>query len=254
MQIVCEKCGQTGAAASIDVRAGVVFVRCGRCGAESALAGTPIASTSSGPRPPVALVPTPEPLRRTPLASAPLVDVELVAESGGSAPIAEVVLPPIKCPKCGHRQNDPEACDRCGLVFANVRDGRKPWEEWPAEQRPYVSRAEALWNDVAQRPDDPAYHAAFVDYCRQHGLVALAATRYRHRLADHPGDAVSRSYLERIIRDAAAMAQAMSTPVQRSADAIKRVKNGVLVAVLVISAIATIVLVRMTMSALRGVP
>jgi DNA-directed RNA polymerase subunit RPC12/RpoP len=224
------------------VRNGIVFVRCASCGAESAL------NTATSP----AQQPAPEDV---PAAAPSVVAPGVVDVDYEPAPPAPAVdLPPIKCPKCGHRQHTDESCDRCGLVFSNVRDGRKPWEEWPAELVPFVRRGEELWKNVEARPTDPAAHAAFVDYCRNNGIVALAATRYRHRLADHPGDAVSRSYLDRIIRDASAMAQAMTVPGGRTAESFKRVKNSVLIVVLVLSLIATAVLVRMTMATMRGMP
>jgi hypothetical protein len=174
----------------VNVVGGAIEVACGACGLVNALAATP-----------------PDP--------APVAQTRVVPPSGvpSAAPVPpEPGLAPVKCPKCGHRQHGETACDKCGLVFANVRPGRKPWERVPPDKRVAVQRADELWVAITVQPSDAAAHAAFVEFCKTKGISDVAAMRYRHWVSDHPSDAVSKHYMQQSIQDAHALAQAMIGP------------------------------------------
>lgn len=205
MQIVCEHCGHAGPAASVNVVDGTIEVACGACGLVNAMSATPQAKRPLGTEHEAEHTERP-PAHRVPAEATPV-----PPEPG---------LAPVKCPKCGHRQHGEVACDKCGLVFANVRPGRKPWERVAPEKRVAVQRAEELWQAIAVAPSDAAAHAAFVEHCRQRGISDIAAMRYRHWVADHPSDEVSKHYMQQSIQDAHALAQAMIGP-NSSADGFK---------------------------------
>lgn len=246
--IVCEKCGQTGKAASVDVVEGAVFLRCGHCGHSSPIA----AQASPG------VVGAEHPAMTGEAASIALPDAPTESMRGPSdvldvslervTPEARVrELPPVKCPKCGHRQHETESCNRCGLTFALVADGSRPWEDFPPEQALHVPEARRLWQQVESAPDDIAAHSRFVEFCRDRGLITFAAMCYRHRLADVPDDAVSQSWLERVVRDATALAQAMRPQRDEFVDQLARLKQVLLVVVGILSVLAVVLMFRMMM-------
>ena len=179
MQIVCESCGATGAAAAIDVVEGEVHVTCASCGKSSAVGAS-----------------NPESLAKArPVSS--------------SEPAAN--LPPTKCPKCGHRQHDTVACHKCGLVFARARKrGERPWEAAPEGKEEAVAKAQSLWAEVEANPTDE-HHQRFVDHARRSGIAAWASMRYRHWLADHPGDETAKAHMAVVVADAQAIAAALGS-------------------------------------------
>jgi hypothetical protein len=186
MQIVCESCGATGTAASIDVVGSEVHVTCAACGHASAVGAATAEEATSAP---AAQDPVPEPQEAVPAAS----------------------LPPTKCPKCGHRQHDTVACHKCGLVFARARKrGQRPWEAAPPGKEEAVAKAKLLWAEVEVELSDGA-HQAFVDYARLTGIGTWAAMRYRHWLADHPSDALAKTHMDLVVADAQAIATALSS-------------------------------------------
>jgi hypothetical protein len=176
------------------------------------------------------------------------------AEEGGASrgEGAPEPLPPVKCPKCGHRQYDEEHCARCGLVFALVKDGRRPWEHYPPELQPHVDRAWELWRDVEASTRASARHAAFVDHCRAHDLLGFAAMRYRHHLADAPSDPVASEYLGRVVRDAQARVQIHAEPEDFTRTA-RQVRNVLLVVVFLFCLIATVFVLRVFRMTSMGV-
>ncbi len=173
MQIVCERCGKTGPAASVEASGSVVTVTCGNCGHAMSLGGAPPADAPAKP------------------------------------PESPVSLAPNKCPKCGHRQHDSVACHKCGLVFAKARRGSRPWEEAPPGKEQAVALANKLWKSLEESPT-PAKHAAFVDHARESDISAWASMRYRHWMSDHPDDALAQQHMDSVVADAQAIASALS--------------------------------------------
>jgi len=261
VQIVCESCGATGAAASVEVVDGAVQLVCASCGhanvaggAPSQPAPDPAGAASAEPDPPVldvglamaAAAPS-APADAGP-ADAHAPDASTAAEAPEPADVAD--LPPVKCPKCAHRQYDEHACHRCGLVFAMVDASDRPWERLEPHQEARAPEARTLWSAVEATPGDASVHVAFVDYCRQNDLLGFAARQYRHWMADHPNDALSRSYLDRVVHDAQALVHAMSVGDDPFLAKARRLRNGMLVVVAVFCVVAMVWLVR-TMAA-RG--
>lgn len=251
MQVVCEACGHAGEAAAVEVKDGAVLVTCAACGVTNQLGGgAPAAAPSPDAPPSAAAAPSATTGEAPAAAHAAVVDDEAMLPEVEPLPASEAQadLPPVKCPKCGHRQHDDTSCHKCGLVFANVRPGHRPWEDWPAEKQPAIDRAGELWAAVEAAPGDAARHAAFVDWCRTEGVITWAAMRYRHWVSDHPDDALSHSYLERTVRDAQALAQAMTLSDDRFLQTTRRIKTVMLVIVAVLCVVASVVLVRMVMA------
>lgn len=123
--------------------------------------------------------------------------------------MAQTVQPPIKCPKCAHRQFDDLSCARCGLVFSLVPEGEAPWERIPPHQVAAAQEAEDLWERVRTAPEDGEAHEAYLRFVEERGLLDLALQRYRHRVADHPDEELSRQSLQRLVDRATARAAAM---------------------------------------------
>ena len=129
------------------------------------------------------------------------------------APVAEArVLPPVKCPKCGHRQQRSDTCERCGLVFARVVKGQEPWEIPPAGKEAAWARAQSLWEAVLASPREIPVHDAFVAWVLQHGLIELGVRKYRHALADEVEADTMQPYLDRLVQQA--QAQALALPIR----------------------------------------
>lgn len=242
MQVVCEACGHAGEAAAVEVKDGAVLVTCASCGVTNQLGGAPAATAPRAATAEAGDVATDAQAvaDALPVDEAMLPEVEPVPVVGDA-----VDLPPVKCPKCGHRQYDDSACHKCGLVFANVRPGHRPWDDWPAAKQPAIDRAGELWAAVEAAPGDAARHAAFVDWCRTEGVITWAAMRYRHWVSDHPDDALSHSYLERTVRDAQALAQAMAPADDGFLQTTRRIKTVMLLVVAALCVVASIVLVKM---------
>lgn len=247
MQIVCERCTTAGAAAASEVVDGQIRLRCGACGHWNALRVGPAVGAGPEAASEAFTVETAgEPAPRPDAAQLAVVELEpLEPASATSAPVA---LPPVKCPKCGHRQHDDVSCDKCGLTFALVADGRRPWEEYAPDQAPHIPEAARLWSEVTAAPRDAARHGRFVDFCRERGLLTFAAMRYRHHMADFPDDAVSQSYLDRVVRDATATVRAMPGGRDEFAGQVNRVRNALLVIVVGLCGVAVAFMIRLMMS------
>ncbi len=236
MKIVCDHCGVTGDAADVRVDDGTVVVVCAACGQpstlgprspepwenaaaapadaggdtaaptpaepEAAAGGTTAETDPNQPSPPSAkaAAEAAEPAASSP----PAADVAVVEQ--GPLPVH---LAPVKCPKCGHRQYDERACHTCGLVFAKAA-GDRPWERVEPGKEAVTAKAEERWQHVVTAPSDPGRHAEFVEFCRQNGLTRVAARNYRHWLADHPNDRLSKNYLDQVVKDAQVVAQAFA--------------------------------------------
>jgi hypothetical protein len=229
MRIVCDKCGASAEAAKVEVVAGSVWVTCGTCGKSSELGATgshtavePVVSQQGGAEP-VDLSKTPS--KYTPRSF----KVHSAAFVGPPLPSRSV--PPVKCPKCGHRQHNKESCHKCGLVFANVRPGDKPWERFAPEKMPAIRVAREIWARLEANPADAALHEEFLKHCRTSGVAEFAALRYRHWVSDHPDDELSVRSMEQAIKDAQLLVQALAlnpnTEFVESATKFKKVVLGV---------------------------
>jgi predicted RNA-binding Zn-ribbon protein involved in translation (DUF1610 family) len=76
----------------------------------------------------------------------------------------------IICPKCGHCQNDPVACHRCGLTFAKYNPGVLP---------PDPETAVAAWEQVQLSPLSDEAHEAFLQACLTADRLDFGARQYR---------------------------------------------------------------------------
>jgi hypothetical protein len=124
----------------------------------------------------------------------------------------------ILCPKCGHAQNDPEACHRCGLVFAAFDPDSIP---------PDPPEAAALWEEVLKRPHDPDLNERFVMACNQANRLEYATRQYRIMKRD-PGMAeVAAKMMDRILSLSMAQSQVgpMTLDTDQITDAIQRKKR-----------------------------
>lgn len=248
MQIVCESCGHAGPAGAVRIDGDDIVVSCAECGADAVLGTSPTRTPAAGPPPDgepdaprVVDAPDPEADPGPPLRAA-----DAPTATAHRQRATERALPPVKCPKCGHRQHDDHACHKCGLVFALAASGRRPWETPPQGKELAVQRADELWASVEARPEDGEVHAAFYEHCRSSGIASWAAMRYRHWLADHPDDPLAETFLERAIADAQAFAQAMTRgEAERFARAANRARAALLALVAVMLVIATVVIVRL---------
>jgi hypothetical protein len=170
-----------------------------------------------------------------------------------ASPASTAELPPVKCPKCAHRQHETDACDKCGLVFAMVPPGTTPWETYPAAAEQFVPQARTLWEAVEARPADEERHETFVSFCRSKGLILFAVTRYRHRVADHPGDKVATRFLERASNDAVAMVSTLQSGREDFVQQAQNVRRWLVVGAAVLATIALILMFRVAATP-TGVP
>ena len=140
----------------------------------------------------------------------------------------------VECPKCSHRQRNPESCDRCGLVFAL-------WSPEKAEA-PTDEAAEALWGSVEKNWDEERVHRAFVEYCCAIGLYAYAAQQYGRARTVEPRRARAVAEIERLATIAQA-ALAASQP-KTSVAKVRRIKAIMIVLTFVVCAALLLVIAR----------
>lgn len=133
---------------------------------------------------------------------------------------------PVTCPKCSHKQQNPDSCDRCGLVFANWDPGRAV--------APTDEAAEALWNAVDRAWAEDAKHRAFLEYCTTMGLYAYAAQQYGRARGDEGRRARAAGEIERLTV-LAQTALAASQP-RTARVSIRRIRTVMVVVTLVVSA------------------
>lgn len=199
MQIRCEHCGHEGEAADARSVDGAIWVVCGSCGVAS-----PLLRPASPP------APEPEPQSTRYASTGEFAAVERVEVAAPApAPVPAPGLPPHKCPKCGHRQEDAVACHKCGLVFANAQK-RRPWEEIPANRKVAYARVETAFRALVSTQGDGAAHAAFEALATKEMAVEHAIRLYRHHLADFPDDEVSQAALRGLVQRAQMVAQSLA--------------------------------------------
>lgn len=239
MQIRCEQCGAEGEAAGIRTVEGAVWVVCGGCGEAS-----PLLRNEPAAAPTIA----PEPVTATRYATT---GVAAAVEAVAFVPLTpphEEGLPPHKCPKCAHRQDDDHACHKCGLVFANAQK-RRPWEEVPANRKVAYGRVETAFRALVAGPADAAAHETFEALATREQAVEHAIRLYRHHLSDHPSDEVSRAALAGLVHRAHLVAQSMArdqirTSVGSAGRSLKWVLAGAVVLLLVAAAVFLVKLLR----------
>jgi hypothetical protein len=111
------------------------------------------------------------------------------------------------CPKCGHAQNDPHACHRCGLLFAAFDPDSLP---------PDPPEAAALWEEVLKRPHDLDLHEQFVQACSKVQRFEYATRQY-HILKRETGMAdIAERMKDRIL--SLSMAQSQMSPITLDMD------------------------------------
>lgn len=208
MKLVCESCGSVNDATAIRVDGGRVVMTCGACGAESGVVAPgfgeqpdapsgpeqPDASATAQEHPDAEAEPELEPdaAVEPELESAPETDTE-------AEPPADEGSPPVKCPRCFHRQHATDFCHRCGLDLALPVDP-SAWDEIPEDAQEMHARAVEMWVRLEQAPDDANQHEAFLAHCTTHRLLTWAIRRYRDYLADHPGAQHMTSYRDQAVR------------------------------------------------------
>lgn len=77
------------------------------------------------------------------------------------------------------------------------------------------SALETLWKHALDHWDDEAAHRAFLEHCRQHGLLVEAAVRYRGMKGDHTRGALAEKKLTAITALALARLESARSPERR---------------------------------------
>ncbi|MCK6571946.1 hypothetical protein L6V77_12720 [Myxococcota bacterium] len=191
MRVECSHCRELVEIAGLSPVVGGLGFACPRCGGVSLLA--PVVPAAPAP----VVAPSP--------AEAP------------AAPAPASALPPgfSPCPKCGApHAADVLACARCGLVFAKVASGQAKLPPPPVVAPALRGR----WAQLAARLDETEAHFAFIEACGAQNALEFAGHCYRTLTppgqAEDPRVAVFR---ERVLRQAAARVQLVSSP--RAAEA-----------------------------------
>ncbi len=220
MKFQCEACGHLGEAAQIKPVAGGVALVCAECGHENSLGAAPAASAppaaSEAPKapssepsaaPPEPVVPSEEALE----AEAAKVMMGATAQrsskpqSGGLIPSppppdpmralqksglkVDVGQGPVRCPKCGYRQQRPTSCQKCGLDLSRPDLGTAPWEKVPPEKADAAQMLDAAWEALLEGDAilDPKAREGFINKASATGLLDRAARRFRFFAQDHDG-------------------------------------------------------------------
>jgi hypothetical protein len=243
MKFQCEACERLVPLEVFRVEAGVLVVKCDRCGAESrarASAASSVAvGTASLPRegaPPAPGSPSPEaaspsapppPLR----ASSPALRVVRGA-SPGAAPSGDALFepPPGFCPKCiAVRREGAESCAQCGLVYVNFL---------PDEHRPSGVLADA-WRALAERWEDWEAHDRLMTLAMGRGELATLGRLYRLWLARVPEDPMAQRGRDEVVRRATLVVPGPAEAAGPSAGSqrLKMVGVGVLLLVVLVLAV-----------------
>jgi len=78
-----------------------------------------------------------------------------------------------------------------------------------------LAALDTLWKHTLDHWDDEAAHRAFLEYCREHDQLALAAARYRGMKGDHQRGAVAENKLTAITALALARLESARSPDRR---------------------------------------
>lgn len=226
MKMLCEQCGEIFETSAIRVEGGAVVVTCALCGFQHRGAS----EEADSPEEDVPEEPPEEP--------------------------GATELPPVKCPKCFHRQHATDYCTRCGLDFSLAEALGSAWEPDPEGREEDYARALALWSTVELTPGDETAHTAFFEHCRQTALVDLAARRYLERRADHPEERLTAEYRARAVDQMEKVALAMLSRDSWSADLKRRVRTakGILIVLAVILLVAGLVFLILMWGQRQAIP
>jgi hypothetical protein len=209
MRFECEACGHLGEAARILPSAQGVGLECAQCGHATTLApSSPPETVAEAPAPtqaqparapdtiaeperapaaqagPGTLVEAPP---RTVEAPEPIDPVEVLRKRGvridpGSGPV--------RCPKCGFRQQAVASCARCGLELRSQPQGQAhPWDQVPAGKEAQVQELEEGWRALVEedRLGDEEAREALIRRAVSQGLLDRLARRFRFYAQDHHG-------------------------------------------------------------------
>jgi hypothetical protein len=234
MKFQCEACERLVPLEVFRVDAGVLVVKCDRCGAESRArvpaapsvavgsaspqrdgAGASVAATphASPPEPSLAAAVPPPPAR----ASSPALRVVRPEAGTPVALLSDEALfepPPGHCPKCvAVRREDTESCAQCGLVYVNFIGD---------EHHPSRVLADA-WRALMERWEDEEAHDRLMTLALGRGELAMLGRLYRLRLARVPDDAMARRGRDELVRRATLVVPATAEPAGTTV-AQKRVK------------------------------
>lgn len=258
MKFQCEACERLVPLEVFRVEAGVLVVKCDRCGAESRARASTSASTSAAvvaaAAPPAREAPVtgaapPEPTAAPPPAarsSSPALRVVRAPEApAGVAPSDEALFeaPPGYCPKCvAVRREGAVSCAQCGLVYVNfVAD----------EHRPSGVLVDA-WRGLAARWEDAEAHDRLLTLAMARGELAMVGRLYRLRLARVPDDALARRGRDEVVRRATLAVPTQAEPSGPSAGQ-KRLKT-VLAGVMFLVVVVLAALVFQNLRSLMGGP
>ncbi|MBZ4421605.1 hypothetical protein [Myxococcus sp. RHSTA-1-4] len=207
MKFQCEACERLVPLEVFRVEAGVLVVKCDRCGAESrarapaassavmgGAAASPPAREGTGPgAPPSEPEAAPPPPARP---SSPALRVVRTQAGRPGAPLSDEELfeaPAGDCPKCvAPRREGAESCAQCGLVYVNFSAD---------EHRPSSVLADA-WRALSEHWEDEEAHDRLMTLAMARGELAMAGRLYRLRLARVPEDAMARRGRDEVVRRA----------------------------------------------------
>ncbi|WP_164017497.1 hypothetical protein [Pyxidicoccus trucidator] len=269
MKFQCEACERLVPLEVFRVEAGVLVVKCDRCGAESRARASASASVAVGSAAlsregaaPSSSASLPEAARETarevasaapqlPLpqrASSPALRVVRGA-TPGTAPSGEALFepPPGYCPKCvAVRREGAESCAQCGLVYVNFV---------PDEHYPSSVLAEA-WRALAARWDDWEAHDRLMTLAMGRGELAMLGRLYRLWLARAPEDAMAQRGRDEVVRRATLVVPSSSSSssdaVSASATTQKRMKTLGVAVLFLVSVVLAVFLFQNLRSLLAG--
>ncbi|WP_163994473.1 hypothetical protein [Pyxidicoccus caerfyrddinensis] len=242
MKFQCEACERLVPLEVFRVEAGVLVVKCDRCGAETrarastassfAMGGSSLVGEGQGAPPP------PEPSQGMsaplpPRASTP--SLRVLRGRTADVPLTGETLfeaPPGACPKCvAPRREDAESCAQCGLVYVNFT---------PDEHRPSEVLAEAWQSLAAEHWDDWEAHDRLMTLAMGRGELAMLGRLYRLRLARAPDDVMAQRGRDELVRRATLVVPATAEVSSGPSDIQKRMKTlgmGVLFLVVLVLAV-----------------
>jgi hypothetical protein len=254
MKFQCEACERLVPLEVFRVEAGVLVVKCDRCGAESRARASASAAVGAAVSLPAREAPgtgaaPPEPDVAPPpaaRASSPALRVVRAREEpAGVAPSDEALFeaPPGYCPKCvAVRREGAASCAQCGLVYVNfVAD----------EHRPSGVLADA-WRGLAARWEDEEAHDRLLALAMARGELAMVGRLYRLWLARAPDDTLARRGRDEVVRRATLAVPAQAEP-SGPAPGQKRLKT-VLVGVMFLVVLVLAALVFQNLRSLMGGP
>jgi hypothetical protein len=192
VKYLCDACDRLVEPAFFALDDAELSLTCSRCGAETRaqnarVTAEPVAARQGSSSSPAAS-PASAPARVVPIHAVP------PPTFGGDDPFA---VPDGRCPKCvAPRPESAQACNQCGLVFAN---------HVPSEQQLSAELAEA-WRALAASWGDPEAHDLALSGATARGELAAMGRLYRIRLARQPMDPIAQRGRDEVLRLAASTA------------------------------------------------